>query len=451
MPTPSFKQRVIHASIWILGGDSLQQIIRLISNLILTRLLVPDMFGLMTVVTALMVGLTLFSDIGLRQMVIHSDKGADPRFLNIIWSMQIVRGWLIWLAALGLGLLLYVCGLLGWLSLGTVYAEPLLPWVIIVTALTAVIIGYESTWVIAAERQLLQKPIVRMQLISQLIGLAVMIIWAWILPNIWSLVFGSLVSCLVTTWMSHRYFPGEPNHWLWDKQECREVMLFGRWIIVSSVLGFLANNGDRLLLAGILSAELMGIYSIAFLIVMAVLMALMKINSSAIFPALSERHRSEPGRLKPLFYRFRLPLDAVILVLATLLMGLGELIINILYDHRYAGAGPILQMLSVILMAQIFSLADQCYLTLGKSKLFSILAGIRAVAVFALFSLGHHFYGLEGALWGIILAYYSSVPVSLYLQGRYGILDIKRETLVLLAVGSILSTGSWFGLLDPIR
>jgi hypothetical protein len=61
----SLRQRVLKAGAWTLAGFGASQVIRFGSNLLMTRLLVPEMFGVMAVANVVMVGLSLFSDIGL--------------------------------------------------------------------------------------------------------------------------------------------------------------------------------------------------------------------------------------------------------------------------------------------------------------------------------------------------------------------------------------------------
>ena len=77
---------------WTTLGFAGSQALRLISNLALTRLLDPEHFGLMAIVTVLLIGLAMFSDIGLGPSVVRSQKTKDERFLNTAWTMQIIRG-----------------------------------------------------------------------------------------------------------------------------------------------------------------------------------------------------------------------------------------------------------------------------------------------------------------------------------------------------------------------
>ena len=59
------KQLALRGSAWVVTGYALQQILRLGGNMILTRLLIPEYFGLMALVNVFVVGLQMFSDLGI--------------------------------------------------------------------------------------------------------------------------------------------------------------------------------------------------------------------------------------------------------------------------------------------------------------------------------------------------------------------------------------------------
>ena len=58
----TFRQRIAHAGIWSIGGYGVAEALRLVSNLVLTRILAPEMFGIMAIANLIMIGLALFSD-----------------------------------------------------------------------------------------------------------------------------------------------------------------------------------------------------------------------------------------------------------------------------------------------------------------------------------------------------------------------------------------------------
>jgi O-antigen/teichoic acid export membrane protein len=193
----SFKQRVITAASWSLGGHVLSQLIRLGSNLLMTRLLEPEAFGLLGIVIVLMIGFALFSDIGVSQNIIRSNRGSDPVFLNTAWTVQICRGFLIWFIASLLAILIPFAVDYKLVKVGTVYANPILPWIVSAYALTAIIQGFSSTKIATARRDMLAKRITQIEIVSQVVALAVMLTLAWFTRSIWALVLGSLTSALI--------------------------------------------------------------------------------------------------------------------------------------------------------------------------------------------------------------------------------------------------------------
>jgi len=94
-PPRSFVQRVMRGAAFTSGGFVLSQGMRFASNLILARLLFPEAFGLM----ALMTGLTMLSDTGVPQSIMQNKRGEDPDFLNTAWTLNLMRGVVLWLIA----------------------------------------------------------------------------------------------------------------------------------------------------------------------------------------------------------------------------------------------------------------------------------------------------------------------------------------------------------------
>ena len=70
--------------------------IRFARSLILTRLLFPEAFGLMTLVGAVMYGLAMVSDAGIAAAIVRDKRGDDSDFLDAVWTLQVCRGLLLW-------------------------------------------------------------------------------------------------------------------------------------------------------------------------------------------------------------------------------------------------------------------------------------------------------------------------------------------------------------------
>jgi len=406
----------------------------------MTRLLAPEMFGLMAIVYVVITGLALFSDLGLNQIIVQSPRGQEPGFLNTVWVVQIVRGALMCLIGLLIFAVLPVITHSQLLPTTSVYENPLLPLVIAIYMTVALIGSFESTNSTLARRTLAMAPITKVGIICQLVTVIVMITWAALAPSIWALVAGSVVGAFVQVVLSHTLLPGPGNRWEWDASAFKEIITFGKWIIPSSVFAFFIMNGDRLLLGGLVNAELLGLYSIAVLISGALQSLIHYLMGIVAFPALSEVARDNPAQLKSTYYKFRVPFDVATLSVSGILFTFGSSLIRMLYDTRYSGAGPIVEILALGLISSRYFLMISCYNALGKTKINTITTAIQMLVFYVFVPVAYWRYQFEGAVWAIALNPLLSLPVIFYFKRKYQLLDIRKELLVLpcFVVGAIV-------------
>lgn len=425
----SLKQRVLNACTWTLASFGLTQAIRFGSNLLLTRLLVPEMFGIMAIASIVMVGLAMLSDVGLKQNIVQSKRGDDPAFLNTAWVIQIVRGILLCFLALSISLLVFVADRTGIIPKYSAYADPKLPYVIATLSFTALIAGFQSTKLFEASRNLSLKDVARIEIITQVSGLLIVFGWIAFDRSIWALVAGSICSAMASTLLSHVWLPGVRNRWMWQASAFQEIFHFGKWMFISSILGFIVNNGDRLLLAGLIDSTLLGIYVIAFGIVNAIEQLLNRAINDIAFPALSEVLRERAAHLKAHFYRFHIVIGCFACFCSGILMFSGQSVIGFLYDRRYEQAGWMLEILAGALLIIPVNLAIVSLLALGLPRLFTQLIAVRAASLFLLVPLGFQFYGMSGAVCAIVVSYFSILPATVFYQTKFGLFDFTKEML----------------------
>ncbi len=424
-----------------MAGYAFGQALRLGSSLILTRLLAPDIYGVMAVGYMAVTALVLFSDIGLAAGAIQSRRGDDPSYLNVTWIVQIARGGVIMLAALGLAGALT----LGWatsvLPAHSVYADPRIPGLLAVVSLYGLVSAFESTKVFVARRQLALARLTKIDLVSQVIATLFIIGWALVAPSVWALAFGWVFGALVKTLLTHLALPGPANRLQWDSGAFHDVFHFGKWALLSSAFTFFLGSGDRLLLGAMLSATTMGFYSVALLLVNALQAGVTKVVGYVVLPALSEIARERPNELKATIYRIRRPLDLVCVTSAGALVFLGEPIVRCLYDSRYAPAGWMLGVLGLTLVATRLDIFDQCLVALGRVRLLSALNATRLIALYTLVPLGYLLREVEGAVAAVALSALVNSSVVLTLQARLRLIDLRQELLAVPMFGAGLLLG----------
>lgn len=446
-PTLStLRGRVVTATAWTVVGYGLSILLRLGSNLLMARLLIPEMFGVIAIASMVMYGLAMVSDIGLGPSIVQSKRGSDPLFLNTAWTVQIRRGVLIWLAALAASLVIGQANRVGIVPVASVYANQQLPYAIAVLACGPAISGFESTKLFEASRSLAVRRLTQIEITSQVAGLLCMLAWVVFDRSIWALVAGGLGATVARTILSHTWLSGVANRWEWDNTALREIVRFGRWIFLSSILGFLVNSGDRILLGGMLSASALGVYAIAFLLVNSVENLLGKFISDVSFPALSEVARDRPSDLKVTYYHFHIVTASFTFFVSGFLMVSGHALVEVLYDHRYDEAGWMVELLAVGLLTIPYRVAPQCFMALGKPRLLSNIIMTRLIALFTISPIGFHFFGSWGALCGIVLSSFLSLPLTILYAVGHGLFDLRKECSVLLMVPAGMIVGKVFNL-----
>jgi O-antigen/teichoic acid export membrane protein len=429
----TLRHRALRAGGWSFAGHGLSQFVRLAGNLVMTRLLAPEMFGVMAIATVVITILGMMSDLGLRHHIVHSERGNDPVFLDTAWVVQIARGLILWAVAALISFALYLANLSGITAPQSVYASPELPLVIAVNSLGAVILSFQSTKIAGAHRQFAQRRLVQIELIGQLAGLAAMVGAGVATHSVWAIVVGGLVGVLTSTVLSHVWLSGHPNRFRWDRAALHELVHFGKWLFISSSMTVLAFNGDRLLLGGFVNAETLGLYAIAVLITGALEGSLGKVFEAVALPALSEVARTNPSRLRDVYYKLRQPLDVLMLFLAGLLFVAGQAVIDILYDPRYSAAGGMLQILALSFITTRYAIAYQIYIAVGKPWYLATINAVRCISLFTLVPILFYTAGTQAAIWAIALHGLAMVPFIYAFNARLGMNDTTRELLVLLA------------------
>ena len=440
--TNSLRKRAIRGGVWSVAGHIVSQGIRLGGNLITTRLLVPELFGLMAVANVILIGIEMLSDLGVRQNIVQSKRGDHPDFLNTAWTIQILRGLILSCIILVVSGLFYVASLYKLIPAGTVYADPRLPIIIAVLSITSLIAGLESTKLATANRHISVGRITLLEIISQALGPALIIAWCYYDRSFWALIAGWFAVSMSRMLLSHLILPGVNNRLCWDKECATEIYHFGKWVFVSSILGFLLNNGDRLLFGFFLSAREMGIYAIAFMMVSALESLLRKLLSNVSYPALSEVYRHHSDSFSAYYYKFRLPIDVISLFTVGFVFICGHWVIDLLYDERYKDAGWMLEIMVFTLFFIRYDIAGLCYLVVGKPKLLTLIILIRVIAVYVLVPTGFILNGMELALWIVAVNYALALPLMFYFNKEHGFFNFFSEIKVL----PVFIIGLLFGL-----
>ena len=393
------------------------QVLRLGGNLILTRLLFPEAFGLMAIVQGVIVGVALFSDVGIESSVIQNKRGHEMVFVNTAWTLQVIRSIVIWLVLCMIAPLA-----------ASLYSEPMLSRMIPVVGFASVLGGFASTKLALSSRTLVLKKRVFIEIGSYSCGLLVMILWAWIDHSVWSLVGGGLFGAFTKMASSHLFLEGENNKFAWDRESVKELFNFGQWVLVSSILTFLAGEGNKLLIAAFLGVKLLAFFNLANTMNLVFWQIASQLNSKVMFPAYSELVRERPERLRAVAAKSRLYLIASGWLIALFFVLWGDHFMWMLYDQRYADSGYMLRMLA---MGSLIGVIGNSYNGLlwakGMVKVSTMILAVQiAVQVLGMI-VGHHFFGPKGVVLSVAIGAWILYPLQAYVHAKIGLWEAKLD------------------------
>lgn len=382
-----------------------ENVLRLASNLILTRLLFPEAFGLMALVQTIVQGLKMVSDTGVLQSIVRSDHGDDPEFLNTAWTVQIIRGLILWLITCAVAY-----------PLAQLYGEPMVAWLLPVAGFSVFILGFQTTNVGTARRHLALGRLTLIRLSTQLVGILVMLVLAWWWNSVWALAIGGVISTMMTVAAQHVWLPGIRNRLSWNKEAFSEIFNFGKFIFLSSALGFVINYGDKLILGGYLSMADFGVYNIGYMLAALPFLVSKAISNSVVFPLYRVRPIKEsPENRRKVFNARRLVTSGGVL-LVTCLSFVGVPLIEFMYDPRYELAGPIVVLMCFSLVPLIVVESYfQVFLAAGDSRSQFIIVLFGAILQVSLALAGIYFFGLFGVILAPAISSLLLAPIRVHL------------------------------------
>lgn len=368
---PSLRQRVLTGGVVAAFGFGLQNVLRLVSNLVLTRLLVPEAFGLMSVAISFNIWALMLTEIGIGQSVIRSKNSDDPAFLHTAWVMQIARNILIASFIFLSALTVFALRTGGIVSADTIFADPRLPWVMAAMAGQIIFTGIVSLKPALASRRLALKRVVAVEVASQLVTMTFSILFALNGFGVWSLVIGVNAGGLFFCGASYLFFSGPSMRFRFHKEHFGEIFHFGKWLIVSSFFGFIINRGDHMILGWLMPGERFSLYAVAMIWIGAA-MGLIQTGISRIFyPSFSEAYRENPELLTQQYQKVRNVVDGFVIVAAFGVFFLAEPFLKFIYTEEFHEVGVYARLLAPMLLFLPYRVAHAAMLAAGDSRSFS--------------------------------------------------------------------------------
>lgn len=426
---PSLKRRTIEGSAWTTGSYVAGQVLRLANTIILTRLVAPDVIGMMVTINVVLQGLQMFSDIGIGPAIIQNKRGDKMPFLNTAWTIQVGRGFALWIVA---------C-LLAWPA-AAFYDNAALLWFLPVAGFSAVIDGFASTGPVLLHRQLRLARVTLLDLGSYLVTIVAVLVWAWYSPTVWALIGGTLIGDAVRMIASHLVLPGHRNRLQFIRDDALAMIRFGRWIFISTVLTFLVGTLDRILVPKLMGFDRAGIYGYAIMLAVVPPQFIKSMAMHVVFPALSEIVRERPQQLYRRLFLIRVMLMGLAMVALVPLIFAGDHLVHLMYPEKFHDAGWMLQILSLGMVGGLMiSSYGSALFALGRTFDCMVLLVTQLILLVGCALAGYGWAGEQGFIIGVAAVEWLNYPILAVMAARARIWQPHVDGVVmLLAAGTAL-------------
>jgi O-antigen/teichoic acid export membrane protein len=302
-----------------------------VRTIFLARLLSPTDFGLFGIALLSVSALDTFSQPGLQAALVQK-KGDVNSFLDTAWTVAVLRGFLLFIA-------LFLFAPL----IADFFNSPQAMPVLRVLSISTILSGLKNIKLLFFQKELEFRKQFLYEFSATLVDLVVVVICAFILKNVWALVWGIMASNVVRVCLSYIIYPYRPRIKL-ERKKILSLLGFGKWIWGSTALIFFINQGDDVLLGKILGVTALGFYQMAYLLSNLPATEIAKVISKVTFPAYSKL-QSDISRLREAYLKVLKLTSFAAIPLAGCIFALAPEFVQIFLGAKWKPIIPVVQVL----------------------------------------------------------------------------------------------------------
>lgn len=331
-----FKQSV-HAGIWVAATRTVMLLLSAVRLIVLARLLEKNDFGLMGVALLLIDTLNTFSQAGFNEALIR-ERSDIRSYLDTAWTTGILRGLLLY------ALLFFLAPVMAGLKVDPEQSGTAVM-VIRTVGLTLIINPLTNIGTIFFTREMRFSKTFIMQTANRLLSILTSIAVAVVFRNVWALVAGVVLGSALGSVLSYFLHAYRPRLRLeWDKFQ--QMWSFGRWVFVSTVIGFLMTEGDDFFVWFYLGVTELAVYRLAYHFANMPATEITRLINQVSFPAFAKLQDDLP-RLKDAFLKVQLMTALITMPVAGLIMMLAPDFVKLFLGDKWLTAAVPMQILSI--------------------------------------------------------------------------------------------------------
>lgn len=351
----SLMRKTIHGVSWTLGGRQVQQLATLFITALLAKLLNPEDFGLMGMVTVLSGMAMILSDTGFSAAVIQRKDLNQTHYSTLFW------------VNIAIGLTVSALFFLLAPAIALFYQRPELEAISQVLSISFILSALSSIPQALLRRVMRFKRLTIIDTVVHLATGAVVVSMAMMGFGIWSLVAQPLLQQSLKVVMMWWYCPWRPSLVV-SISALKDVFRFSANILGLQYLQYFMNNLDYLLVGRFLGAEALGYYTLAYKLMFVPIRNICQEIVKVLFPALS-RVQDDP---RALLDGLAKALRSTCYIVFPMLMGMymvADVFIETVFGERWRPTIEVLQVLCLVGLVQaVITVLSVMFRAMGRPE-----------------------------------------------------------------------------------
>lgn len=413
----------------MIGSAQLIRIaVQMVSVVVLSRLLLPEDFGLVAAVTPVIGFVSMFQDLGYGQAIVQRRDITREQISSVFWTTA------------GLGLLCAVA---------TTLASPAVAWffhdqrLLLITISASVPLFLGSLMSVPSallNRHLNFRGLAISDALGAILGLVSAIVAAYLGARYWSLMISSAVSSAVIVlgyWNSARWKPDRPKARFVD----REIGAFGANLTGFTFVNYFARNLDNILIGHQAGSVSLGYYDRAYKLLY---FPIQNINGPLyrVMTPLLSRVQDDKVRFREMFLRSTGQLTLFIVPAMAALVAVPHEVVLLVFGARWLPVAPIFFYLGINgLLQPLGNATGWIFIAQGRTDIMFRVSVITSLITVGSFFVGLHFGGAVGlAAAYAFVEFFLKSPIQYAVLHRLGPVsawDLCWQQLPLLAAAGI--------------
>jgi O-antigen/teichoic acid export membrane protein len=399
-PEP-LSRRVVKGGLWVFALRIMNGVLGFIRTIILARLLAPEDFGILGIAMLSIATLERFSETGFQTALIQKEDNVES-YLDTAWTVSAIRGTVLFC------ILFFSAPLIA-----RFFNSSQATLVIRVIAISTLFSGLTNIGVTFFQKELEFNKQFFYQFSATIVDLSVAITLAFILRNVWALVWGGLAAHFVRLFMSYVLHPYRPRI-SFEKRKFKDLFGFGKWVLGSSILVFLVTQGDDIFVGKAVGVVALGLYQMAYTISNLPTTEITGVISQVTFPAYSKLQNDLP-KLRTAYLDVLQVTAFLSILLGGMIFVLAPEFTQIFLGRKWMPIVPAMKVLAVCgVIRSIGSTTGPVFHGVGKPNILTKLVLIKLLALTILIYPLTTRYGIVGTSLAVLGASLISNPVADY-------------------------------------